>query len=204
MAEIIIFEGISTCGKTTVQGLVYDYLRSKGKTVLNIGEENVSKTFLPESTPLEISKTKLNKVFSKNVIKDYDYILFDRCHFSNIMMYNCEFDEFEEIDNLLAKHKARIVWLYFSPSVVVSRVRNSLQHREGIGFERYIKRLIKDCKNTQEENKKIYSAYKKDIDTIDYCFEKTTLEYLKIDVSNISDKKEYPSILSKILNFIQK
>jgi thymidylate kinase len=202
MVKIIIFEGISTCGKTTVQDLVYEHLTKSGKKCLNVGEEIVSKTFLSKDIKIELSKEKLKEVFLKHISQEYDFILFDRCHFSNIMMYNCDFKEFLDSEKLLIENNAKIIWLYFSPKTVVKRIRNSLQYREGIGFERYIKRLTSDCKSIEEEDKKIYEAYKKNIDKIDYCFKKTKLEYLKIDVSDIYDKKEYNSILPKIMKYI--
>jgi len=109
MAKIIIFEGISTCGKTTIQNLVYEHLTKLGKKVLNIGEEVISKTFLSKKITVELSKEKIKEVLRNNIKHEYDFILFDRCHFSNIMMYSCNFEEFKDSEKLLIENKAKIV-----------------------------------------------------------------------------------------------
>ena len=203
MTKIIIFEGISTCGKTTVKELVYEQLINEWKSCLKVDEGIISKTFLSDCTEIEESKIRLKDIFLSYLSKKYDYILFDRCHFSNIMIFKCAFEEFTDVEKLLVKHKAKIIWLYFHPKHAVQRIRNSLQYRKGIGFERYISRLIKGTKNVKEESAKIYAAYKKDIDNIDGCFKKTKLKYLKVDVSKIVNKDNYLLVLPSIMKYIK-
>ncbi|MBR9683824.1 hypothetical protein GOV03_04770 [Candidatus Woesearchaeota archaeon] len=203
MVNLIFLEGIATCGKTIVQEKLANFLRSQNKKVLIVPEQKVISTFLEKGITPKKSCQKLRNVIEKQLGLNYDYIIFDRCHFSNISFFENAFDEFEEIDDLLFKIGAKVIWFYYNSDQIIARVRNSLKHRKGTGYSKHLKILTIKANSLEEENKIILDYYTKSLEIREKIATKTKLEVLRVNTTKMIQKKDYDKIIPKIASLIK-
>ena len=202
MVKIVLLEGIATSGKSTIQNLLKQKLEKLNYSCKIVLEKEITKSFLPKNMTIIKSKKLLKKTFEEYINSNYDFVIFDRTHFSNISYFDVKFSEFEEIDNLLSNKDARIVWLNFDKKIIVSRIRNSLQYRKGRGFIDYFNNLIKNCTSIEEENKLLYNYFYKGILSFSNSIQNTKLKKLIVDVTSFEKIKDYSKAIPSIIEFI--
>lgn len=204
MAKIILLEGIATSGKSTIQHLLKNSLEKQNYSCKLVLEKEITKTFLPKNMTIKESKLLLENIFKKYLNSKFDFVIFDRSYFSNINYFEVDFLQFKQIDNLLSNNGAKLIWLKFDSKKIVSRIRNSLQHRVGRGFIDYFNNLIKNCNSKAEENKTIYNHFYEGILSYYKSIKETKLKYLIVNVTNFETIEDFSRAIPLIMKFILK
>ncbi len=204
--QIILLEGISTSGKTTIQNLLKKYFEKKEIKALNIDEKETIGHLINGDKTLETSLKVMKKLILDNINKKYEYIVFDRFHLSNHgTIKESSFEDYKEIENLLSENSGKIIYLHVDKEKVCNRIKSCMKNRKGIDHEKWFKRVTKGANNSKEIDKTIYDFYENRINRHLEDIKKTRLGVLKIDVSEINNNlKEYEKTLPQIIKFIEK
>lgn len=206
MAKIVIFEGNATSGKSILQNILADILKSKGKKVLVVDEKVITKSFIKSSTRNVAGSLKLlDSVIEKYFNKKYEYIIFDRFHFTHIVTLKTSFNYFIHLEDKLQWYDLRIVYLYYQPECIIRRIRSSAEIRniKDIGYIKHLQRIIADAKTTEEENQKIQKYYDFRLKKYEDIIKKTKLPVLKLDVTDKKTINDYEKLIPQILKFIE-
>jgi deoxyadenosine/deoxycytidine kinase len=207
MTKIVILEGNATCGKSVLQKSLADYFRGLGKKVMVVDEKEVTKSFVKSSSRnVAGSLALLRGLIEIYFTQDYDYIIFDRFHFTHAVVLDTELDVFGKIEILMNDYDVKIVYLYYSDSAIIERIRYSIGHRTLLdpGYIAHLHRIFGDAKTTKEEDEKMLEYYALRNARYAQMTKNTIFPVLKIDVTKIKTKNDYASLLPRTIKFIEK
>lgn len=187
--KVIIFEGASTSGKTTLANLLTDKLKKSGQKVLLVEE---IQTLIPVLEILDVNKhlDHLAKVVKSISQKDFDFVVIDRFHLTSAALCDAPISKYEKIEEELLKYNPTIVFLKVEKSELGNRIFKALKHRgpywkEHVASKGSDKQIVAWFLETQ---KKLLNDLKKSkikheiIDTTSSKYEKITEKLLTIFV----------------------
>lgn len=124
----IIFEGIATSGKTSVEKHLSVLLESKKMSYLLVDE---AATLLPilNNKSVEKSLEFLKKSISFAFEQKKDVYIFDRLHLTHSLRTQTDLQAFKEIENELNGHNPIIIFLKIDEDKIPERVSWALNNR---------------------------------------------------------------------------
>jgi len=125
--KILILEGISTSGKTTIKNELEKYFDNKRLNYLVIGED---KTLMPilHNTNKKIALNHLKKVIKKTLAQKKDILIFDRLYFTHIFRTKSSIKDFKSIENLLKK-SGLLIFLKIDKKKIGERIYDTMKQR---------------------------------------------------------------------------
>jgi len=129
MKQIIILEGISTSGKTTLKEKLCDNFDRRKLKYCAIGEEATLMPIL-ENADKEVALDLLNKIISDSLNQEADIIIFDRLYFTHIFRTNSAISDFASIENLLVAHDSLLILLAIEKTEIKNRILGAMEHRD--------------------------------------------------------------------------
>ncbi len=183
MKSILLFEGIASSGKTTLEKLLIEELKSatiisEGKTLMPL-IDNVDK-----NTAIQHLHTILEE---SNNIPEQTLIL-DRFHLTHCYRTKSKLESFYEIENqLLDSSKILLILLTIDESMIEKRIRETMSYRKN-DWQKGAKNII----NFQE--KIIY--YNNQQEQLIRLFTESKLPKLKINTSQ-KDWNSYTELIQK-------
>lgn len=183
--KIIILEGTSTGGKTTLAKLISKKLGQLGKTVLVISEDQTLIPILQNKDPRK-AVSHLLDVVKSSLSKDVDYLIFDRLHLTPIAITNSDIKTFSEIEELLLSHETMLVSINIAEDKLLDRVYKALEHR-GPSWAAHV-----EGHGTKEDVKKHYIVAQKKVIS---HFNQSSLRKISIDATN----NNYEQISTQII-----
>lgn len=127
--KILIFEGIATSGKTTIENLLVERLELAGQSALLISEHD---TLLPilHNTDLASAKRHLKEVVDSALIKQVDVLLFDRLYLTHAFRTGNQISDYANIEEALRKHDAKLIFLTLTEGELSKRLHDALANRD--------------------------------------------------------------------------
>jgi thymidylate kinase len=127
--RIIILEGVTTVGKTTVFCNLQRYSKEHGFKWLFIPE---SETIMPiiDSVNQKFNNEHFKDLFKNKFCKNADLYIFDRLHFSSIFKTGAKAKDLEEIEKILYKFNTQIFMLYVQKDFLRKRIEESMEYRD--------------------------------------------------------------------------
>lgn len=182
---IVIFEGIATSGKTTLQKLLLEKLTLENK--IKIISENMTLMPLIENKSQKVALNHLRKILLKLGSNKNNIFITDRFHFTHIFRTKSNIKYFKKFEKDLQNgFKVLIVLLYINEGSIKKNIENSLDIR---------KTWAKGKKGTIAE-KVIY--YKDQQRKLLRIAKESTLPVLKIDTTKKNWNKYILKIIKKI------
>lgn len=126
--KIIIIEGTSTAGKTTLANMVTDVLRRTGKKALLIDEDQ---TLMPVLRCAKAQKhvKHINKIIRSFAKTDFDFIIIDRFHLTCAAVCNMDLADFTKIEENLLENDPIIIFLKIDEDKLGNRILEAMKHR---------------------------------------------------------------------------
>lgn len=124
--KVLILEGIPTSGKSSITKEIFELL---GKDYVRVyGEPETHEPIMdkPEGLHIEFFKTLLQDAVESGI----DLVIFDRFHFTQAFRAKAGIGEYAEIEDLLAKQEALVVYLWIEDSVIANRIRLTAERRD--------------------------------------------------------------------------
>lgn len=188
---IIIIEGITTSGKTTVFTNLERYAEEHNLSAFFISEDKTTKPYL-DSTNLEYNKSALHKLVKDAISKNVDLLVFDRLYFAHTFKTGGKTEDFIEIESLLAKNNAKMFFLEISQESIEKRIIESMSYRYR-GWVRYV------MDRADGDRKKVTDFYLNRQIESKNLFNKCTLEKYILNTEN----QNYVAITREIIDRAQ-
>ncbi len=186
--QIIILEGISTSGKTSVKNELSKTLTKKDISFSVIGED---KTLMPilENTDKNTSIDFLKRVLADTLTTKKSIIIFDRLFFTHIFRTNSGIKDFKEIENILLKYNTLLVLLTVEEDAIDQRIFEAMKYRDA-KWKKFIKR-----KGTKKE---IIDYYKNQQKFLRKLINQSALPNLIEDSTDLNFKRISKNIFEKL------
>lgn len=147
--QIIIFEGIASSGKTTLESLL-----AKKLTPSEIFSENVTLMDLIDNRDKDTALQHLRNVLAEIKSRDVDWIIIDRFHFTHAFRTGSNLQAFSKIESELKKiGKVSIVLLAVDEDHIRERIEETVERRKG--------KWKKGAKGSLEEKTTYYTDQQK-------------------------------------------
>lgn len=191
--NIIILEGISTAGKTTIMSGLEKYCKQIGITTLCIQEET---TVIPliDNTNLEVAINHINRKVKDILAANAQLIIIDRFHFSHLIKTAGTVKDFLLAETLLKKHNTLLVFLKINEKHISDRIFGAMNYREPEWGEFILKRSNGD-KND------VVRFYKKRQKDLKVMAEQSVLNKISINTTNLNYKKIVGIITKHFIKF---
>lgn len=181
---ILIFEGIATSGKTSVEQELATILANN-----EVGFEVISedKTLMPilDNTDKEVGLQLLSESLDDAINKDERVIIFDRFHFTHVFRTRSTIQDFAAVEQELLRHNAVVLFLKVSEQDIPARIAWAIEHREKEWGE-HVRR-----KGSMDE---IIEYYKNQQRELEQVLTKTSLPVAVYDTSDLGFKRIAESI----------
>lgn len=137
--KIVILEGVTTTGKTTIFNNLKRFSEENGLNWVFISEEQ---TIIPiiDSQDKEYINAHFLKLFKKYVSKKGVYI-FDRLHLSSFFKTQATIEDFRVIENKLLEFDTYIFMLHVCGNKLKERIIESMGYRN-IGWSKYVLKKV--------------------------------------------------------------
>lgn len=184
---IIILEGISTSGKTSVMSLIDDFCKKNDISVTCFPEES---TIIPmiDNTNLSLAIAFINNIIVDITNCDSQLIILDRFYFSHLLKTGGSVKDFLFAEKIL-KRNTLLVYLYIDKRNISSRIFDAMNYREPGWGEYLLKRVNGDrgkiIKFYNERQKKLKAMMKESI-----------LDKMYVDTSDLN----FNSVVSTIID----
>jgi hypothetical protein len=186
--KIIILEGITTSGKTSVRNELENIFKSLNINYLFINEDETLMPIL-HNTDLNISVNYLKNLIDKYISLNKQVLIFDRLYLTHIWRVKSGLIPFQESANKLIAHNTTICFLKIPETKISDRIKGAISHRE----ESWVK-YVKSKGNTEKDIFDYYINQQKDLlkildnisinhrvfDTGDMDFKRITQEIISI------------------------
>lgn len=172
--QILILEGIATCGKSSLTKSIEELALKQGQSVLAMDEEETMWP-LRNTTSQEECISFLKNILDKVLGEEYDLVIFDRFHFSQIFRTKGTVDDFMEIEDMLRPF-AQVIFLKVKESTIPQRIRDTMARRPASWAE-YVRK-----KGTDEEIDAYYIGQQRMLEGV--CKE-TTLPVVEYDTTDM-------------------
>ena len=138
----IIFEGIATSGKTSIERNLIELLEANGVSHLLVEED---KTLMPVLYNHDVSEGL--RLLTVSIAAAYaerrDVYIFDRLHLTHAFRTTSEVEKFKQIEDMLRAYNPVIVLLTIEESLIPERVRWALANRDA-DWVRHVRRRESD------------------------------------------------------------
>ncbi len=185
--KIIILEGPSTSGKTTVAKLLSDKLLLTGFSVRYVTEDETLMPILSEKD-FQVHLKHLNSLLS-GLDNKVDFVVADRFHLTSAAVTNTSISEFNVLENSLIKYDPLIVFLEIDEEKLGERVFEAMKHR-GPSWKAHV-----ESKGSKED---IINWYKQTQINLLTLLKNSIISYKLIDATN----SNYDNISEQIFNAI--
>ena len=187
MKQIIIFEGVASSGKTTLEKMLLNKLPDP----ILIDE---TETLMPliDNRDVTQSISYLNKILEKIETLKQENIILDRFHFTHAFRTHSTLASFQEIEQRLNKYSTLVVLLTIPEEQIPDRIRETIAQRGD--------HWAKGKQGTLEERVAYYQnqqIYLKNL-----CGQ-TTLPHIKIDTSDKNWERCAEEIEKAVLRIIK-
>ncbi len=189
--KLVIIEGTSTSGKTTLMQLLTDHFNSSGYSSLGFDE---AQTLTPEifSNPNSVKSLEFIRSFlDKKCSSDDTIIVCDRFHLSNLAISNGSIEDLNSIEPTMKQYDPLLVFLRIPDESIRNRLLDAKVHRRKEWNEELYKRgktedeTIAWFKGTQH---KLYNL-----------FLKSTLAKVEFNVEDMSYVEIASELAKKII-----
>lgn len=183
--KIIIFEGIASSGKTTIEKLLAQTLPNS--KVLTEGE-----TLMPliENRDPEIAVNHLNQFLERFREEKAEYLIIDRFHFTHVFRTKSDFHIFSDFETNLQKvGDVLVVLLTVNPAYIKERIEETILYRKD--------NWKKGVQGSAEEKSKYYTEQQ---GVLDALASSSRLPILKIDTT----AKSWDKYMNQIIDHLSK
>lgn len=191
--NIIILEGMSTAGKTTIMSGLEKYCKQIGITTLCVREET---TVIPliDNTNIEAAVNHINRKVKDILAANAQLIIIDRFHFSHLIKTDGAVKDFLWAETLLKKHNTLLVFLKINEKHISDRIFGAMNYREPEWGEFILKRSNGD-KNG------VIRFYKKRQKDLKAMAKQSVLDKIFINTTNLNYKKNVEIIIKHFIKF---
>jgi thymidylate kinase len=186
--KIIILEGTSTGGKTTLAHLIDQKLQKTSKKSFIIDENQTLIPILNNNDP-QTAMDHLINIIKTSASKNVDYLIFDRLHLTPAAITNSSIKTFAEVENLLAQYQPLLISINIDEDKLVARIYEALKHR-GPSWAAHVDKYGKK----EDVTKHYLGAQRKVIK----LFEDSKLPKLAINATNNNYEEIADEIIQKI------
>lgn len=124
--KILIFEGIASSGKTTIEKLLLDQL-SKAQII----EETDTLMPIIDNKDVEVAKGHLAKLLTQIKTTDCDFMILDRFHITHTFRTASDVHAFSAIEDSLASlGEVHIVLLTMQNDAIRGRIEETMEYRK--------------------------------------------------------------------------
>jgi hypothetical protein len=185
--KIIILEGITTSGKTSVRNELENIFKSRNLDYLFIDE---NETLMPilHNTDLKVSVDYLNNIIDKYISLNKQVLIFDRLYLTHIWRVKSGLIPFQESANKLITHNTTICFLKIPETKIPDRIKVAISHRE----ESWIK-YVKSKGNTEKDIFDYYTNQQKDLL---YLLDSVSINHRVFDTGDMDFKRITQEIIS--------
>lgn len=189
--KIIILEGITTSGKTSVRNELENIFKSRNLDYLFIDEDETLMPIL-NNTDLKVSVDYLNNIIDKYISLNKQVLIFDRLYLTHIWRVKSGLIHFQESANKLIAHNTTICFLKIPETKISDRIKGAFSHRE----EGWIK-YVKSKGNTEKDVFDYYINQQKDLLGL---LDNISINHQVFDTGDIDFKRIAQEIMSVIEN----
>ncbi|MDO8470032.1 MAG: hypothetical protein Q7S84_03390 [bacterium] len=171
----IIFEGIATSGKTSVERCLIELFEANKVSYLLVEED---KTLMPVLYNHDVlaSLRLLTESIVTAYVEQRDVYIFDRLHLTHACRTESEIEKFREVEDILRTHNPVIVLLTIEESLISERVRWALANRDA-DWVRHARR--------RESDEAIFAHYREQQADLQRLIEASTLPHETITTSDL-------------------
>lgn len=127
--KIIILEGITTSGKTTVRKELEKLLDRKSIKYLFVDEGETLMPILNNKDP-KISENHILSILRKTISSNIDLVIFDRLYLTHLWRTDSTPDIFKESENILLQNDTIICFLQIPEELISERIKLAMSHRD--------------------------------------------------------------------------
>ena len=175
----LIFEGIASTGKTTIENELIKLLNANNISNTHISEDITLMPLLDNLDP-KISIEFLNNILDKIYRQDDQIVIFDRLFFTHIIITNSNIETFKQIEDKLILFNPTLVFLKIEESKIPERIRWAMEHRDSKWLEHV------RAKGTDEE---IFAYYKNQQQKIASLVNQTSIPTITFNTTNLDFEK---------------
>lgn len=125
--NILIFEGIATSGKTTVEKRLLEKM-ADAKVI----EETETLMPLIDNHDIGLARGHLNQLLDRIEGQNYQYVIFDRFHLTHAFRTKAEISDFADIEERLKSlGDVLVVLLMIDQRSIRSRIEETMEYRKG-------------------------------------------------------------------------
>jgi len=186
--KILIFEGISTSGKTSVINRLSEYLLQQKYSFEIIGED---RTLMPiiSNKEVNVSLNFLKKEIQKLAQLQKEVIVFDRLYFTHIFRTSSSMRDFQEIEEMLKKiATVVVVFLKIDESSIPKRIEIARAYRDK-EWNEFVSR--------KGSSREIYQYYIQQQKYLLDNLKETSLRYEVFDATDMNFERILDDILQK-------
>jgi thymidylate kinase len=175
----IIFEGIATSGKTSIEKYLIEILNAQKVKYFFVGED---KTLMPllydnnEQKTVALLKENLRLAFAQK----REVYIFDRLHITHVLRTKVGMEKFEEIEKELVSHNPILILLKINEDKIPERVLWAMENREP-DWVRHAR--------VYGDNQQIFQHYIDQQRELDAVINATTLPHRVIETSRMNFKE---------------
>lgn len=183
MKQIIIFEGIASSGKTTLERMLNDHIKgsvlvTEGKTLIPIFEENDSR----------IAAEHLSGVLEEMRDERAETVIIDRFHLTQAFRTRLPSSEFQALEKRLCEMAhSFLVLLSIKEEAILNRIKETDEYRAGA--------WVKKKQGTYEERTEYYKEQQR---ILKQRVKESSLPVLILDTTD----KDWDRCLNEIIEFI--
>ncbi len=126
--KLVIIEGTSTSGKTTLANLLNEKYKVLGRSSHLVKENKTLMPVLRSSDPF-VHIGHINKIIASISKEKYDFAITDRLHLTSAAVCDMSKTDFEKIEDSLLKFDPVIIFLEIDSDKLGNRIFEAMKHR---------------------------------------------------------------------------
>lgn len=126
--KLLILEGTSTSGKTTLANILNEGFRRSGRNAYLVKEDKTLMPVLRSSSPA-VHIDHINKIITTISKEKYDFVITDRLHLTSAAVCDMSKTDFEKIEDSLLKFDPVIIFLEIDSDKLGDRIFEAMKHR---------------------------------------------------------------------------
>jgi len=187
--KLLIIEGTSTSGKTTLANILDKKLNVSGRSSRLVREDKTLMPVLKSDDPA-VHVEHIEKIIASISKEDYEFVITDRFHLTSAAVCNMPESDFSKIEDSLLNFDPLIVFLEIDSDKLGSRIFEAMKHRDPSWNEHVT------SKGTKEE---ITSWYLKTQEKLLSRIDTSRLKHLKFNATDSNYEKIAKEIIKEII-----
>jgi len=186
--KLIIIEGTSTSGKTTLANLLNEKIDVLGRNAHLVEEDKTLMPVLRSSDPF-VHIDHINKIIASISKEKYDFVITDRLHLTSAAVCDMSKTDFEKIEDSLLKFDPVIIFLVIDSDRLGNRIFEAMKHR-GPSWNEHV-----TAKGTRKD---IASWYLETQEKLLSRLKSSRIKHLKYNATDSNYKKIADNILREL------